>query len=429
MQDTATRLAAWVQSLTPSSSERQAADVALLDTVAVAVAGMDQPVAALVEDAPEAARWATIAHVLDYDDLHVPSTTHVSVVCVPATLATSGSAHAYLAGAGVMARVGRILGWPHYSAGWHATCTAGALGAAVSAGVAYGLDQDGLARAMALALPGAGGVQRVFGTMGKSLQVGFAVASGVRAAQLARAGATVDTSALEQWLALMRGTPVDAATVEAELSDPAAIPGGVATKVYPCCYALQRPICAMARLRPIDPATVQCIEVRTPLASVQPLIHHEPTTGLAAKFSLEYAVAAALLDARTGFASFTDEAVRRPAAQQLLRRVTHVEACAGNPAAPAPEGTDLLTGSFEGDVHFVDGSCRQVSLVAPLGSPSHPMTVHDLRDKVADCCGDHAEDVLQAGWRTALPLLRDIQARRDRTARRDAHGREGWIRG
>ena len=24
-----------------------------------------------------------------------------------------------------MARLGTALGWPHYSAGWHATCTAG----------------------------------------------------------------------------------------------------------------------------------------------------------------------------------------------------------------------------------------------------------------------------------------------------------------
>ncbi len=78
----------------------------------------------------EAGRWATAGHVLDFDDLHMPSTTHISAVCVPTALATGGDARTYLAAAGVMARLGAALGWPHYSAGWHATCTAGRAGAA-----------------------------------------------------------------------------------------------------------------------------------------------------------------------------------------------------------------------------------------------------------------------------------------------------------
>ena len=41
-----------------------------------------------------------LAHVLDFDDLHMESTSHVSAVCVPAVLAAGGDAHAYLAGAG-----------------------------------------------------------------------------------------------------------------------------------------------------------------------------------------------------------------------------------------------------------------------------------------------------------------------------------------
>ena len=408
MVNTASRLAAWAAGIAATASDREMADRALIDTVAVAIAGLAEPVTALLDDAPEAQRWATIAHVLDYDDLHIPSTSHISVVCVPATLAAGGSARAYLAGAGVMARAGRILGWPHYRAGWHATCTAGALGAAVCAGVAYGLDEAGLSRAIALALPGAGGVQRAFGTMGKSLQVGFATAAGIRAAQLARAGATADPSAIDQWLTLLRGMPVDPATVDVELSEAAAIPGGLAIKIFPCCYALQRPICAMAELAPIDAATVRRFEVRTPAAAVQPLIHHRPDSGLQGKFSLEYGIAAALLDRRTGFASFTDAAVQRPGAQQLLRRVS-VE------HADAPGGeSDLLAGEFEATVHLLDGSRHQVSLAAPLGSPARPLTAQDLRDKVVDCCGDLASDVMRLDWDTALPLPRDACTLRPR---------------
>src|SRR6516165_9332175 len=134
------------------------------------------------------------------------STTHVSAVCVPAALASGGGADAYLAGAGVMARLGTALGWRHYEAGWHATCTAGAPAAAVTAAVARGLDAERIAVAIALAVPAAGGVQRAFGTAAKPLQVAFAAEAGVRAAALAEAGASADPRALDDWLGLVGGS-------------------------------------------------------------------------------------------------------------------------------------------------------------------------------------------------------------------------------
>jgi 2-methylcitrate dehydratase PrpD len=411
--DIASHLAAWAVNLNPTDDETALAGRALIDTTAVAVAALGEPVAALVTDAPAAARWATIGHALDYDDLHIPSTSHVSVVCVPATLAAGGDVRAYLAGAGVMARVGRLLGWPHYSRGWHATCTAGALGAALCAGIAFDLDEAALARAMALAVPGAGGVQRAFGTMAKSLQVGFATAAGVRAAQLARDGATADTAAVDEWLALLRGTPVDPAAVEAEVTESAAVPGSLAIKAFPCCYALQRPICAIQMFKPLDPGTVTRIDVRTPTESVQPLIHHRPTDGLTGKFSLEYGIAAALLDTRTGFASFADAAVRRPAAQALIGLVdVDTSRSRQEAVALAPPGDiDLLIGQFEADIHLRDGGVRQVALAEPLGAPSRPLSKAQLCEKVVDCCGDDAEAVLATSWDTALELLTGLASR------------------
>jgi 2-methylcitrate dehydratase PrpD len=312
-----------------------------------------------------------------------------------------------------MARVGRLLGWPHYSKGWHATCTAGALGAAAAAGIAFDLDESALSGALALAVPGAGGVQRAFGTMGKSLQVGFAAAAGVRAAELAREGATADPAAVDEWFTLLRGAPLDLAAVEAEVDQPAALPGGLAIKVFPCCYALQRPICAIQSIKPLDASTVTKVVVRTPAASVQPLIHHRPSDGMAAKFSLEYGVAAALLDPRTGFASFADDAVRRPAAQNLLRLVDLDTSGCIEPTAAAPslDDTDLLVGHFEADIHLVDGSTRHVSLADPLGAPSRPLSIDELRDKVADCCGSDSSAVLATSWDTALDLLNELATR------------------
>src|SRR3954447_14220176 len=232
----AEELARWAAALAPTGDDEELAQRALVDTAAVAAAARENPVAELARELGPAGRWAATAHVLDFDDLHMESTTHVSAVCVPAALATGGGARAYLAGAGVMARLGVALGWPHYRRGWHATCTAGAPAAAVAAATGMGLGAREIAAAMALAVPAAGGVHRAFGTAAKSLQVGFAVDAGVRAAELAAAGASADPSALDQWLALVGR---DAAGVD--LTGPA-VPGGLAIKLYPCCYALQRPM-------------------------------------------------------------------------------------------------------------------------------------------------------------------------------------------
>jgi 2-methylcitrate dehydratase PrpD len=373
MTTVADELARWATAFAPSADDLALADRALVDTLAVATAARKHPIGDLLGELPEDAAWAVLAHVLDFDDLHIETTTHASAVCVPAVLAAGGDARAYLAGAGAMVRLGRVLGWPHYMAGWHPTCTAGAPGAAVGAAVAMGLGADEVATAIALAVPAAGGVQRAFGTTGKALQVGFAVHAGVRAARLAAAGATADARALDQWLTLVEGDPA-----RLELGGPA-VPGGLAIKLFPCCYALQRPIAAVRALDDVEPERVARVVVRTPESSLAPLIHSAPTTGLEAKFSLEYAIAATLLDGRPGLASFSDDAVARPAAQALLRRV-EVDPIAG--------GEGLLAGEVTIDVTLDDSSSLATALDVPPGAPQRPPSPDELAAKVADCAGD-----------------------------------------
>jgi 2-methylcitrate dehydratase PrpD len=381
-------LARWAAAYQPTDADRALARRALIDTVAVAVAGRSEPVARLAAAEGEALHWAAAGHALDYDDLHLESTAHISVVCVPAALAAGGGERAYLAGAGVMARLGAALGWEHYGRGWHATCTAGAPAAAVAAGVALGLDGEGLSRAMALAVPGAGGVQRAFGTMAKPLQVGFAVAAGVRAARLAAAGAEADPAALDDWLVLVGGDPA-----KVELDGPA-VPGGLAIKLFPCCYALQRPLAALAAVT-VDPAKVEAIRVRTPAAALQPLNRHHPRTGLEGKFSLEYGLAAALLDHPVNFASFSDRQVRRPEATALAERVT-IEAL--------PGASGLLDGEFEAEL-VTDSGIERVALALPPGAPGRPPTDAELEAKVADCCGPLAGEVMALDWQDARGFL------------------------
>jgi 2-methylcitrate dehydratase PrpD len=383
-------LAEWADNLRPDPADLELADRSLRDTVAVALAASRHPVTRLAGGLPDGARWAVAAHVLDFDDLHMESTTHISALCVPAALATGGGARGYLAAAGVMARLGAALGWPHYSAGWHATCTAGAPACAAGAAVALGLDPERVATAIALAIPGAGGVQRAFGTDAKSLQAGFAVDAGIRAAALAGAGARADWSALDAWMSLVGGDPG-----AVDLAGPA-VPGGLAIKVYPCCYALQRPISALAELAGgLDPGSVHRIVLRTPEATVAPLIHHRPDTGLQGKFSLEYAAATALLDRHPGFASFTDDAVRRPAARRLAGLVE---------TELSPGGSWLLDGELAAEVH-ADGEVLGVKQQFPPGAPQRPPAASELHAKLSDCVAGLDADPSSWTWDGAAGVL------------------------
>jgi 2-methylcitrate dehydratase PrpD len=407
MEHLAQRLARWAVSYRPSSEDLALADRSLTDTVSVALAASREPILTIAAELPRAERWAIAAHILDFDDLHLPSTTHISTVCVPAALASGGGALAYLVGAGVMARLGMALGYDHYTRGWHATATAGAIGAAAATSHALGLDEDTTARALALAVSSASGVQAAFGTDGKSLQVGSATGAGVRAAQLAARGASAATQAVDDWAHLLGGDPAYA------FDATPGVPDGLAIKLYPCCYALQRPIGAvaaqlaeLARLgqgSSLDPSEVTRVVVRTPLSTIKPLIHSRPATGLEGKFSLEYAVASAIIDGYPGFSAFTDGAVRRPEAQHLLRLV-EVE------TTPAGEG--LLAGDTDLEIEARDGTFRS-RLAMPPGSPANPSSAEQLAEKFAACLEGTGVEVQDIDWSSAPGLFECLWQVRD----------------
>lgn len=392
MVTTAERLAEWGTNLAPTEEDLALAQRSLIDTACVILAACGEPLEAVTVTESRAARWSALAHVLDFDDLHMGSTTHVSAVCVPTVLATGGGPREYLAAAGVMARVGSLLGWQHYAAGWHATTTAGAPAAAVAAALSLGLDAEGVATAIALAVPAAGGVQRSFGTLAKPLQVGFAAEAGVRAARLVANGGQAERGAFDQWLEIMGA---DGSRIQIEGP---AVPGGLAVKLFPCCYAMQRPIALIRDLDvlSIDSARIQRIAVRTPQATLQPLIHSSPANGLQAKFSLQYAIAAAILDGAPGFGSFTDDAVRRPEARALMSKVV---------LETTPGGDWLLDGEVEMTLTIDERKPLTGSLKLPPGSPERPPSEADLRDKVERCCPDLAAEVAALNWSSAPALL------------------------
>ena len=257
-------------------------------------------------------------------------------------------------------------------------------------------------------MPAAGGVQRAFGTDAKSLQVGFAVDAGIRAARLAAAGATADPSALDAWFALVGGDP--ARLDLARLDPPAWIqpaptwPARRSPAAWPSRSTRAATRCSGRSARSPNwpsgwhrPRDVRRIELRTPAGTVVPLIHHRPETGLEGKFSLEYAAAAALLDRYPGFASFTDEAVRRQDARRLVGLVeTELDPGRGL-AARRRAGRPRCTtgrGRAAGPAQF------------PPGRPARRLGGSSCSAKLADCVDGLDTDPASWTWQNAAGLLR-----------------------
>lgn len=155
----------------------------------------------------------TFAHLLDFDDTHLPSVLHPSANVVPAALAAAEAGGAgtreLLAATAAGIEVANRLGMASYlpdlgnsvffEKGLHATSICGTLGAATAAGLLHGLDAPALASALGIAASmGAGLIEanRTGGSV-KRIHCGWAAHSGVTAAALAAAGVTGPPTVLE----------------------------------------------------------------------------------------------------------------------------------------------------------------------------------------------------------------------------------------
>jgi 2-methylcitrate dehydratase PrpD len=397
------------------------AERAFVDTVGVLFAGRNEPAVHVLADSVLAEQGGgparsvatgrnlpattaalldgTAGHALDYDDVDDALYGHPSTVLVPAVLAlgdTLGSSGeemvlAYRRGLETARALAAALGIEaHYAAGWHSTSTIGTLAAAAASARLLGLAPLAVQHCLGLAASMAGGSRQNFGTMTKPLHAGLAAERGILAAQLAARGFTADPDQLEGpmgFLALYGpGAPSPEPTGAA----------GLNVKLYPCCYATHCAIDAALELRPSvgGAGDITGIAVTARPGGLAPLIHHRPVDGLQAKFSLEYAVAAALLDGPVTLASFTDDRAGRPDVQELLRRV-EIHATDEPPTGPPRWGSPfpaIVT------IRRRTGEALTARVDQPAGHATRPVTDGQLRAKFAGClaAGGVAADPAEA---------------------------------
>jgi 2-methylcitrate dehydratase PrpD len=357
-------------SLIPSMKKRNVEDAALINSAA--------------------------AHVLDYDDVTLDG--HPSAVLVPAILAqgevlgASGSEilTAYVAGYEVWVELLVREPIPLYQKGWHPTATRGALASAAACAKLTRLSPEQVQTALAIAASMAGGLVANFGTLTKCFQVGRAAQSGILAARLAKAGLTASADAIEHQSGFLaafsptgecdRSRSLDSNNKEWHI-----VRQGLNVKRYPVCYATHRAIDAALDLTTennLKPADIDRIEVSTGEMQMRMLRNSRPTTAFEAKFSLEFALASAVVARGVGLSQLTDEFVSSGDVQDLIRRVfitTTTETLNGS-AFAASETVEIKTKTGE--------MLASAPVVHAKGSAQFPLSRNELLQKFADCLGD-----------------------------------------
>lgn len=346
-----------------------------------------------------------LAHSLDYDDTHLPSVLHPSASTVPAALAAAEAngatgeqaINAIAVGIEVAVRLG-MAGYDRnagnstfFEHGQHATSITGVMGAAIAAGMLYGLDETGLANVLGVAASMASGIiesNRTGGTV-KRLHCGWAAQSAVSAAQLVVRGFTGPPTVLEgrfgffeAWLHGVYSPEEITSGLGAQWSVP-----GIFFKPYPANHFTHAAIDAALELRAegLTPDEIDHIEIGAATAPARTIgepiaVKRRPETGYMAQFSAPFVVAAALTGGGglgLGLDDFTDDRAADPILRELMDKIDVV----------ADEECDaIFPHQFPAIVRVrtIDGRSLVKKVLANRGGPDRPLSFAELASKFDD---------------------------------------------
>jgi len=261
-------------------------------------------------------------HALDYDDTHFLFVGHPTSSALPTALALGEELNssiedillAYMAGVEVSTRIGHILGYPHYNAGFHQTATSGSFGSTIVASKLLGLSEDQTINALGLVSTRASGIKSQFGTMGKPFHAGMAASNGIEAAKLSKLGfiSRDDGIECEQGFFQTHGWNKEI--------PPRAIEGLGAEFLFPeikykfhaCFHGLHSFLEALDELKHVNnfnPETIEKIEIETNPSWLKVCNIEKPKTGLESKFSYKLTAAMSIFGKDTSSLDTYDDTI------------------------------------------------------------------------------------------------------------------------
>lgn len=355
-----------------------------------------------IKTAPRFAAFANgvSIHADDFDDTQLSSAkdrvygllTHPTVPSLPPAFAFAEVGNrsgkdlilAYHMGVEVECKIAEAISPRHYNDGFHTTGTCGSFGSTAACAKLRGLNPTQTAYALGVAAAEGGGLRDNFGSMTKPFHAGHAGENGTVAVELAAIGWTAAPDILEAPLGFFQaeGGGFDPASIVDRLGKPWTFANpGISIKPFPC-GSLNHPAMGefldLVRKNDIKPEQVEKIDVGANHSMVTTLYHHRPTTGLQAKFSMEFCISILLLRRKAGLIEFTDTVVQRPEVQAMIPRVNFYV----DPEAEQA-GFDKMTSIIK--IHMKDGRVISGRAQFAKGSPANPMSYEEVADKFRGC--------------------------------------------
>jgi 2-methylcitrate dehydratase PrpD len=362
---------------------------------------------------------ATAGHALEFDDIalfsgHYANPLTAAALAVGEKLGASGREVilAWLVGYEVICQTAKpcmdgarnTLLWR----GWFNQGFQPVLGVAALTAKLMGLDVTQTRMALGNAASAMAGVMKNRGSDTKSFSAGSAAMHGVIAAELISLGFTANENIIDgdDGVARLLGLDVgDPQKVLQGLGDWEMATRGSTMRLHASCGAGhwgQDALQKIVRRRPIDPADIDSITVSLPAFLTEMLPYHDPKTGLEGKYSIEYDMAAIALDGRAGMYQYTDEAVQRPEAREIMSRVRYV-----------PIDGDITSVKLESRVELKlkSGEALDETVTHSHGRPEDPLTDDELLGKFHECAQalvplGQREQIIDLCWR--LDALDDV---------------------
>ena len=360
-----------------------------------------------LKTSPRFAAWANgvSIHADDFDDTQLSAAkdrvygllVHPTVPVLPAIFALSEGRSvfgkefilAYHAGVEVECKIAEAISPRHYQDGFHSTGTCGPFGSAAACTKLLRFDLSKTLNTFGLVASQSGGLRENFGTMTKPFQAGHAAESGVASAELVALGWTAAEQILEAERGFFHafGGTFDPGSIIDRLGKPWTFASpGVSLKPYPSGSLTHPAMTELARLiaaNKIQPAQVEKVDVGANHNMTTTLLHHQPRTGLEAKFSMEFCLAILLQRRKAGLSEFADQIVQQPDVQDMIRKINFYV----DPEAERA-GYDKMTSLLK--IHLKDGRVITGRADFGKGSPADPMTFEEAAVKFRGC-SEYAE--------------------------------------
>jgi 2-methylcitrate dehydratase PrpD len=334
----------------------------------------------------------TLAHALDYDD-HTLWMAHPTAVLLPPLFSLaerdnfSGQQilEAYIIGWELGSKLCSKLAISLFEQGWHPTSTIGTLAATAACAKLLKLEPKQIKIALGIAASEAAGLRYNLGTDTKPLHAGKAASNAITAALLAKNGFNANDAILEGPLGFCQvfaKKDCDPSAFTQTKNSSLDIVTSYAIKPYPSCGLTHRSIDAMLQLvkeyqfKPDEIAKVEC---HVPALVREILFYSNPQNGLQGKFSMEYCMAAAIIDRKAGLRQFTDEKVQSSAAQEFIPKVSLVYLKGIDPKSVVNDIPQAVKVKLRNGTEYF----REVEW--PKGYSYNPMNWEEVANKFRDC--------------------------------------------